>query len=82
LSWIWAGAFVRQVVGAEVSWIKAAQVGSRKDEVGARASRIDIDGHALSRAGVVGERVLIVMMPELREARLAKGGTRCHVNAA
>ena len=55
-------ATVSDPVGADVIWIKAAQISGREDEVSAGASGIGIDVHALSRAGGVGERVSIVMV--------------------
>ena len=42
--------------------IKATQVGSRKDEVGACTSRVDIDVDALGRTERVTEAIGIVMV--------------------
>jgi hypothetical protein len=56
-----AGACVSNPVGADVIWIEAPKVSGDEDEVGAGACSIGIHRHALSRAGGVGERVLIVM---------------------
>src|SRR5437667_10829311 len=46
---------------ADVARIETPQVSTNEDEVGARARRVGIHRHALSRAGGVGEHVLIVM---------------------
>ena len=62
LRWVRAVAFVCEVVGADVGRIKATQVGSRKDEVGACTSRVDIDVDALGRTERVTEAIGIVMV--------------------
>jgi hypothetical protein len=60
--WIRAKARIGKVVRAEVVWIKATQIRCREDEVTARASRVQIDCHALRRSGRVCKRVRIVMV--------------------
>src|SRR5581483_2149750 len=59
---IGAATGIANPVGADVNWIKAAQIRSNEDEVGACAPRIGVHRHTLSRPCGIGERVRIVMV--------------------